>query len=104
MYVIIEDGGRQYKVEEGQLLDVDFRDVRKGENITFETVLAVSGGIEVKIGQPEVPGASVAAEVLGPRLGKKIVVQKFRRRKNSRSKSGHRQMFTQVRIGKIDVG
>ena len=103
MYAIIRDGSRQYKVEEGQQLDVDYRDVSKGQQITFDTVLAVSGEDGLVMGKPVLEGATVAAEVLGVKLGKKIDVQQFRRRKNSRRKIGHRQMYTQVRISKIDV-
>jgi large subunit ribosomal protein L21 len=102
MYAIIADGGRQYKVEEGQELEIDYRDVPKGEAVKFERVLAVSGEGGVKLGKPTVAGASVTAEVLGPVNGPKLVVQKFRRRKNSRRKTGHRQLYTMVRIGKIE--
>ena len=64
MYAIIADGGRQYKVEEGQELDIDLRDAGSGDEITFDQVLAVSGDDGVKVGQPVVEGASVTAEVL----------------------------------------
>ena len=64
MYAIIADGGRQYKVEEGQELDIDLRDAVSGDEITFDQVLAVSGDDGVKVGQPVVEGASVTAEVL----------------------------------------
>lgn len=101
MYAIIKDGGRQYRVEEGQKLDIDLREVSAGDTVTFEEVLAVSGEDGVKIGKPGVSGATVSAEVLGVTMGPKIVVQKFRRRKDSRRKTGHRQMFTSVRIDKI---
>ena len=84
MYAIIEDGGRQYRVEEGQEIQVDYREVAKGEEITFDRVLAISGDD-------------------GLRLDDKIYVQKLRRRKNSRRRTGHRQMHTAVRIEKIGV-
>ncbi len=102
MYAIIADGGRQYKVEEGQQLDMDYRDVKKGDEITFERVLAVSGDDGLKLGKPTVDGAKVTAEVVGVRQGEKLIVQKLRRRKNSRRKTGHRQLHTQVRISKIE--
>ena len=102
MYAIISDSGKQYKVEEGQELDVDFREVTKGDELKFDRVLAVSGEGGLKLGSPVVDGASVSAEVLGVEQGKKLVVQKIRRRKNSRRKTGHRQMYTRVRIGKIE--
>jgi large subunit ribosomal protein L21 len=101
MYAIIVDGGRQYKVEEGQELDVDYRDASTGDELTFERVLAVSNDGDVKLGTPVVDGASVTAEVLGVRLGEKLTVQKLRRRKNSRRRTGHRQMYVKVRINKI---
>lgn len=102
MYAIISDGGRQYKVEEGQQLEIDYRDIAKGETLRFDRVLAVSGDDGVKLGSPTVNGAAVTAEVLGVEMGEKLTIQKFRRRKNSRRKTGHRQMYTSVRIGKID--
>ncbi|MBL7042593.1 MAG: 50S ribosomal protein L21 [Pirellulaceae bacterium] len=104
MYAIIADSGRQYKVEEGQELEVDYRDVPKGEELTFDKVLAVSGDDGLKLGKPTVEGATVTAEVLGPTKGEKIYVQKLRRRKNSRRRTGHRQIYTKVRISKIAAG
>ena len=103
MYAIISDGSRQYKVEEGQELLIDFRDTPTGEKIKFEKVLCVGGDGDAKLGSPLVSGASVAAEVLGPVQGEKIVIQKLRRRKNFRKKTGFRAMHTRVKIGKISV-
>ena len=101
MYAIIADSGRQFKVEEGQEVVVDLRDEEAGSTITFDQVLAISGDDGVKVGKPTVDGASVTAEVLGEVKGKKIYVQKFRRRKNSRRRTGHRQRYTSVRIDAI---
>ena len=101
MYAIIVDGGRQYKVEEGQELAIDYRDLPQGESVTFDRVLAVGEGADLKLGAPTVDGASVTAEVLGTGQGVKIEVQKIRRRKNSRRHTGHRKMFTKVKIAKI---
>ena len=101
MYAIIVDGGRQYRVEEGQQLDVDYREAAKGTELQFDRVLAVSGDDGMKLGKPVVDGASVTAEVVGVRLGDKLTVQKLRRRKDSRRRTGHRQMYTTVRISKI---
>jgi large subunit ribosomal protein L21 len=103
MYAIISDGNHQYRVEEGQELVVDYRDVKPGENIKFESVLAVGGEGDTKLGLPLVKGASVAAEVLGPEKGEKLVIQKLRRRKNMRRKTGCRHVYTRVRVGKISV-
>lgn len=104
MYAIIADGGRQYKVEEGQEVEIDYRDVAQGDQVTFDTVLAVSGDAGVKVGAPAVAGASVTAEVVGAKIGDKIYIQKFRRRKNYRRRTGHRQPYTVVRISKINAG
>jgi large subunit ribosomal protein L21 len=104
MYAIIEDGGRQYRVEEGQVLEIDYRDTSSGDPITFEKVLVGRDDDGVKIGTPDVAGATVTAEVMGTSQGQKLVVQKFRKRKNSRRKTGHRQLYTQVKIAKIQLG
>lgn len=101
MYAIISDGNRQYRVEEGQELLVNYRDVKAGEKIKFDSVLAVGGDGDTKLGSPLVKGASVAAEVLGPEKGEKLVIQKLRRRKNMRRKTGERHVYTRVRVGKI---
>lgn len=101
MYAIIVDGGRQYRVEPGMEVDVDYRDVPQGENVTFEKVLAISGNEGMTLGSPTVAGATVTASVVGPKLDKKIYIQKFRRRKNSRTRTGHRQIHTRVKIEKI---
>ncbi len=103
MYAIIADGGRQYKVEEGQEVVVDFREIDAGASIRFERVLALSDDSGLKIGKPTVPGASVTAEVVGAIQGDKVYIQKFRRRKNSRRRTGHRQIHTTVRIQKIEL-
>ena len=101
MYAIISDSGRQFRVEKGQEFEVDYRDVQAGETITFDKVLAVSGDEGLKVGKPTVNGASVTAEVVGVKMGDKLVVRKFRRRKNSRRKTGHRQIYTTVRVSEI---
>jgi len=103
MYAIITDGSRQYKVEEGQELVVDYRDVPAGQKVKFDSVLAVGGDGDAKLGAPLVKGASVTAEVLGPTQGDKIVIQKLRRRKNFRKKTGFRAIRTRVKIAKIAV-
>ena len=103
MYAIIREDGKQIKVEEGQEINIDYRDVSKGDQLTFDSVLLVSGNDGVSVGQPALDGATVTAEVLGPEMGQKLVVQKFRRRKNSRRKTGHRQMYTRVKINSINA-
>lgn len=101
MYAIIADGGRQYKVEEGQMLEIDFRDVSAGDELTFDRVLAVSSDSGFKLGQPVIEGATVSAKVIGETKGDKIYIQKFRRRKNSKRRTGHRQKYVKVQIGSI---
>ena len=101
MYAIIVDGGRQYRVEPGMEVDLDYRDIAQGENIQFEKVLAVGGDDGLKLGAPTLEGAKVTASVLGPKQDKKLYVQKFRRRKHSKRRTGHRQRLTRVRIEEI---
>jgi len=102
MYAIIAADGKQYKVQQGDEIQVDLRtDVKEGDTIQFDQVLLVSDGTSPKVGKPTVAGASVAAEVLGQEQGDKIYIQKMRRRKNYRRRTGHRQMYTRVRIGAI---
>lgn len=105
MYAIILDGSRQLKVQEGEEIDIDYRQASAGSQVSFDRVLAVGGADDgLKFGLPMLEGAQVTAQVLGVGQGPKLVVQKFRRRKNSRRKTGHRQMMTRVRIDKISVG
>ena len=101
MYAVIADGGRQYKVEEGQTLEIDFREAKAGEKLTFDRVLAVSTDAGFKLGKPTVSGATVSAKVIGETKGEKIFVQKFRRRKNSKRRTGHRQKYVKVVIESI---
>jgi large subunit ribosomal protein L21 len=103
MYAIISDGGRQYTVREGEQLLVDYRDVPKGQTLQFDRVLAYSDDSGLKLGSPTLSGAKVSAEVLGVRQGEKITVQKFRRRTTMRRKTGHRQLYTAVKINKIQL-
>lgn len=105
MYAIIEDHGRQYTVREGDVIRIDLKDMNEKEQITFDRVLMLRGDgdspEETQVGTPTVAGASVTATVLGMFKDKKIVVRKFKRRKNYRRKQGHRQRYTQVRIDTI---
>ncbi len=103
MYAIIADGGRQYKVQEGQELEIDYRDLSNGDEIQFDHVLALSGENGLTLGNPRVDGASVKAQVLGAAFGEKLIVQKIRRRKNFRRKAGHRQLYTKIRIQEINA-
>ena len=103
MYAIIKDGGRQVKAEVDRRLRIDYRDgVQPGDFIEFTDVLTISTDDEVKIGAPTVSGAKVVAEVVTPEFkGPKLIIAKFRRRKNSKRKTGHRQVYTLVQIKEI---
>ncbi len=101
MYAIIDDRGQQLKVEEGQELEIDLHEASAGDEIVFDRVLAISGEDGVHLGKPILDGASVSAVVVGASQGQKLVVRKFRKRKNSRRKTGHRQMYTRVQIASI---
>jgi len=100
-YCILSDGGRQYRVSEGQEIEVDFRPIDAGTELVFDKVLAVSREGKLRVGAPIIDGAVVKAEVLGLSQGEKIYVQKFRRRKNYRRRTGHRSVSTKVRISEI---
>lgn len=102
MYAIIETGGKQLKVEEGQSIYVEKLAAETGDTVTFDKVLIV-GGDEVKVGAPTVEGASVTGKVVEQGRDKKIIVFKFKKRKNYRRKQGHRQPFTKVTIEKINA-
>lgn len=103
MYAIIETGGKQYKVQEGDVLFVEKLDANDGDEVTFDRVLAVSGDNGLTIGTPVVSGATVTAKVEKQGKSKKIVVFKYKPKKNYRRKQGHRQPFSKVTIGKIQA-
>lgn len=104
MYAIIEEGGRQYKVEEGQQLNLDYReDLSPGTEVRLSRVLAFRDDAGVKVGQPVLADTCVVARVLGTFKGPKLVVRKFKRRKNYRRKKGHRQLLTRVQIDWIEA-
>lgn len=102
MYAVIRTGGKQYRVIEGQTLRVEKLPGSAGDKVTFGEVLLV-GGDTPKIGQPLVKGASVSAEIKAQDRGPKIVIFKFRRRKNYRRKTGHRQPYTELKITGISA-
>lgn len=103
MYAIIEDGDRQFKVEQGQELEIDYRHAAVGDEVTFDRVLAYRDEEGLKIGRPLLDAAVVTGQVLGIDQAPKLLVQKLRRRKNYRRRTGHRQIYTRVRIEKIEV-
>ena len=103
MNAIIETGGKQYKVAEGDVLCIEKLDVNAGDKVTFDKVLAILDGEKATFGTPVVEGATVEATIEKNGKGKKITVIKFRAKKDSKSKQGHRQPYTKVTIGKISV-
>ena len=103
MHAIIETGGKQYKVAEGDTLYIEKLNAEAGETVTFEKVLAVLDGDNAKFGAPAVDGASVTANVVKNGKGKKILVFKYKPKKNYRRRQGHRQPYTKVEIVKIDA-
>lgn len=102
MYAIIETGGKQYKVSEGDVIFIEKLEAAEGETVTFDKVLVVADGDNVNVGAPAVDGASVTAKVEKQGKSKKIYVFKMKRKKNYRRKKGHRQPFTKVTIEKIN--
>ena len=100
-YAVVADGGRQYRVMEGQEIEVDFRHATAGSEVVFDQVLAVSKAGKLTLGAPLVKGAKVKGEVVGLVQGDKIYVQKFARRKNYRRRTGHRSLATKVKITSI---
>lgn len=103
MYAIIETGGKQYRVSEGSICRVEKLPAEAGTEITFDKVLAVKNGENMEIGKPYLQGAKVSAKVISQGKGKKIIVFKYKPKKNYRKKQGHRQPFTQVLIQKIEL-
>ncbi len=104
MYAIFEDGGKQYKVNEGDTLLLETREMPEGEKtLTLDQVLMIGEGAEAKIGQPWVSGASVSATILQDLKTPKVVGAKFKRRKGYRRIFGHRQQMLRVRIDKINA-
>ena len=103
MYAVIVTGGKQYKVAEGEFLKIEKLDVPVGEAISFDRVLLIGNGEDVKIGAPVVEGAKVTAEVIDQGRHDKVTIIKFRRRKHSMKRQGHRQWFTEIKITGIQA-
>ncbi len=103
-YAIIKTGGRQYRVAEGDTIDVDLLDVEAGKTATFSDVLMYSDSKELTHGDPLISGAKVTAEVVEQRKDKKVIAFKFKRRKGYHRTVGHRRKLTRVKIKSISVG
>jgi large subunit ribosomal protein L21 len=101
MYAIIKTGGKQFRAEPGSTIRIPTLTAEVGETVTFDQVLLAGGDDEVTVGSPVLDGASVTGEVVRHGKDRKIIIFKWKRRKNYRRKAGHRQGFTEVRIGEI---
>lgn len=101
MYAIIETGGKQYKVQPGDVVDLERLEIGEDDTVEFDKVLAVSKDDKLNVGAPVLEGAKVTAELIENLRGKKLVVFKMKKRKGYRRKNGHRQELTRVRI--VDI-
>ncbi|MCB1668640.1 MAG: 50S ribosomal protein L21 [Porticoccaceae bacterium] len=104
MYAVIESGGKQHRVQEGEVLKLEKLEAATGESIDFDKVLLVADNGDVKVGAPYVDGGKVSAEVVSHGRGDKVRIIKFNRRKHHRKQMGHRQWFTEVKITGISAG
>ncbi|HEU4570041.1 MAG TPA: 50S ribosomal protein L21 [Gemmatimonadales bacterium] len=104
MYAIFRALGKQFRAEKGKTLRLPLMDKQPGEKVVFDEVLLASDGTTIKAGAPTVKGAKVEAEVLGMAKGEKLYIFKFKRRKNYRRKTGHRQKYTEVRVTGLTLG
>ena len=102
MYAVIKTGGKQYRVQQGDVIFIEKIDSQADEAVTFDEVLLVGNDGETKIGTPVVEGAKVEGKVLAQVKSKKIVVYKYKAKKNERKKQGHRQPYTKVEITAIN--
>lgn len=103
MYAIIETGGKQYKVEAGDVIYIEKLDVEADAEVTFDKVIAIGGDDGIKVGAPYVEGASVSAKAVKNGKAKKIVVFTYKPKKNAKRKMGHRQPYTKVEISAINA-
>ena len=103
MYAVIKTGGKQYRVQQGDVIFVEKLNAQADEAVTFDEVLLVGDADQSKVGTPVVDGAKVEGKVLGQVKGKKIVVYKYKAKKNERKKQGHRQPYTKVEITAINA-
>ncbi len=102
MYAVIQSGGKQHRVKEGQTIKLEKLDVETGATVDFDKVLMVGSGEDIKVGAPYVDGAKVTAEVVAHGRHKKVQIIKFKRRKHHMKRMGHRQWFTEVKITGIN--
>lgn len=103
MYAVIETGGKQYRVKQGQYLKVEKLEADEGSSVDLEKVLLVADGDDLKVGAPYLDGGKVTATIKSHGRGKKVRIIKFRRRKHSRTTQGHRQSYTEIEITGISA-
>ena len=103
MYAVIKTGGKQHRVVEGELLNVELLDAAMGDKVNFEALM-IGEGADVKVGAPYVAGSNVTAEVVGHGRADKVTIIKFRRRKHHMKRMGHRQDYTAVKIEEVKYG
>lgn len=98
MYAVIETGGKQYRVQEGDVISIEKLNVEAGEKVEFDKVLVLSNDGDFKVGAPYIEGAAVAGEVVENGKGQKVIIFKYKAKKDYRKKQGHRQPYTMVKI------
>ncbi len=101
MYAVIQTGGKQYKVEPGDTVNIETINGSDGDSVEFDEVLLIENDGDVNVGTPLIPGAKVKGTILGHDRGKKLIVFKLKRRKDYRRKNGHRQNYTAVKIDSV---
>jgi large subunit ribosomal protein L21 len=103
MYAVIKTGGKQYRVEPGDVVTIERLEGDAGDAVKFDEVLLVDADGDMQIGTPSLDGATVAGTIVEQGRARKVIVFKFRRRKNYKKKNGHRQYFTRVQIDQISA-
>ena len=101
MYAVVQTGGKQYRVSLGDVINVEKLNVEVGQKVVLDGVIALSGDGETIVGKPFVDGASVECEVLGQGKAKKLIIYKYKAKKDYRKKQGHRQPYTQLKVTNI---
>ena len=102
MYAVLETGGKQYNVETGKCYYIEKLNAEIGDNVEFDNVLLIADGENIKVGNPTVEGAKIKATVEAQGKGKKVIIFKYKAKKNYRKKKGHRQPFTKIKIESIE--
>jgi large subunit ribosomal protein L21 len=103
MYAVVETGGKQYRVQEGDVITVEKLNVEAGEKVVFDKVLVAGEGADIKVGKPYLEGCTVNAEVVENGKGPKVIIFKYKSKKDYRKKQGHRQPYTMVKIESVTL-